>query len=127
MPIHDYAKRLELTKTISFLVSLRLTARLYRRATAIDPIAWDYAPTTAGAPFPKIHAKKSVKPQRVLPISGRDGRIRTYACNSQSVVSYRLTTSPYKRKGPISWSQSSNCGVDDRGRTDDLQGHNLAL
>ncbi len=26
---------------------------------------------------------------------GRDGRIRTYECNSQSVVSYRLTTSLY--------------------------------
>ena len=29
-------------------------------------------------------------------IFGRDGRIRTYECNSQSVVSYRLTTSLYK-------------------------------
>ncbi len=60
-------------------------------------------------------------------IFGRDGRIRTYECNSQSVVSYRLTTSLYIRKGPISWSLLSVCGVDDRGRTDDLQGHNLAL
>ena len=29
---------------------------------------------------------------------GRGGRIRTYECNSQSVVSYRLTTSLYKNK-----------------------------
>ena len=35
---------------------------------------------------------------RNLSIFGRDGRIRTYECNSQSVVSYRLTTSLYKNK-----------------------------
>ena len=49
---------------------------------------------------------------------GRGGRIRTYECNSQSVVSYRLTTPLKKYK---------KNGVDNRIRTGDLQGHNLAL
>ena len=60
---------------------------------------------------------------------GRGGGIRTHAYSSQSAVSYRLTTPQRfnlkKNRKIIRLCEKS--GVGSRGRTDDLQGHNLAL
>ena len=71
---------------------------------------------------------------------GWGGGIRTHAYSSQSAVSYRLTTpqrygglsagiSPAANRKRKSQDQLTlrSSGVGNRGRTDDLQGHNLAL
>ena len=76
-----------------------------------------YTLTRDDIPSLSAWIKKSDK-SKLVGFFGRDGRIRTYECNSQSVVSYRLTTPLKKYK---------KNGVDNRIRTGDLQGHNLAL
>ena len=71
-----------------------------------------------------IHKVKSLMNTRY----GWGGRIRTCECSSQSAVSYRLTTPQNILQMPqLNRGICLKCGVDNRVRTDDLQGHNLAL
>ena len=59
---------------------------------------------------------------------GWGGGIRTHECSSQSAVSYRLTTPHcFIKKIAKSDDLAILTGVDNRIRTDGLQGHNLAL
>ena len=66
----------------------------------------------------------------VYGIDGWGGRIRTYACSSQSAVSYRLTTpqcelvfNSDKGFGRV-FAKALFCGVEDGTRTHGLQCHN---
>ena len=56
-----------------------------------------YTLTRDDIPSLSAWIKKSDK-SKLVGFFGRGGRIRTYECNSQSVVSYRLTTPLYKNK-----------------------------
>ena len=60
-----------------------------------------YSLTADDMPLLSQWIKKSDK-SKLVGFFGRGGRIRTYECNSQSVVSYRLTT-PLKNIKKMGW------------------------